>query len=81
MGIKDRRRLIRVGNYSTSVILPANLEKGEEATLAANRLILMDPRGEIDEAHLLEFLEEIIEPKLWQWMASVRASKKELGGA
>lgn len=68
MGIKEKRSNIPHGRYSTALILPANLEKGKESTLAANRLILVDPRGEITEDDLLEFLERYIEPAFWPWL-------------
>ena len=70
MGIKDRRSNIKHGRYSQALILPAMLKKGKESTLAANRLILVDPRGEITEDDLLEFLETYIEPNFWQWIKS-----------
>ena len=68
MGIKERRSNIPHGRYSTALILPAYLKKGKESTLAANRLILVDPRGEIPEDDLLEFLEKYIEPEFWPWL-------------
>jgi len=49
--------------------------KGKEATLAANRLMLVDPRGEIHEDDLLEFLERVIEPKLWPWLEEKRIER------
>ncbi len=79
MGIKDKRKLIRTGKYSTSVTLPASLEKGEEATLAANRLVLMDPRGKIPPEKLLEFLECYVEPNFWAWVKT--ATEPQGGGA
>ena len=68
MGFKDRRANNQHGKYSTALILPAKLAKGEESTLAANRLILVDPRGKIPEGDLLEFLETFIEPNFWSWI-------------
>jgi len=76
MGIKDRRSNIKHGRYSTALILPANIEKGTESTLAANRLVLVDPRGEISERDLLEFLETYIEPNFWPWIAEKKESPK-----
>ena len=76
MGIKDRRRILRVGNYSKAITLPAKLAKGEEVTLAANRLIILDPRGEIHENDLLDFLETIIEPQFWKWRESVNVARE-----
>lgn len=68
MGIKDKRSNIKHGRYSNVLVLPASIEKGPKSTLAANRLILVDPRGEIDECDLLEFLEQYIDPQLWFWL-------------
>jgi antitoxin component of MazEF toxin-antitoxin module len=67
VGLKDKRKIMHVGN-SEAVTLPANLVKGEEASIAADRLIIMDPRGEISEDDLLEFLETHIEPIFWEWL-------------
>ena len=75
MGIKDRRSNIKHGRYSQALILPAMLKKGKESTLAANRLILVDPRGEITEDDLLEFLETYIEPNFWPWIKSKGAQQ------
>jgi hypothetical protein len=66
--MKGRRSNIKWGIYSTAFVLPANLEKGSQSTLAANRLLLVDPRGEISENDLLEFLEKFIEPEFWPWL-------------
>lgn len=68
MGLKDRRSNNPQGKYSTALILPAMIVKGKQSTLAANRLILVDPRGEISEDDLLEFLERYIEPQFWPWL-------------
>jgi len=67
MGLKDRRSNIKWGRYSSALVLPASLEKGEESTMAGNRLLLVDPRAEINEEDLLEFLEKFIEPQFWPW--------------
>ena len=69
MGLKDRRANNPHGKYSKSLVLPAKLKIGKESTLAANRLILVDPRGEINEDDLLDFLEKYIEPQFWSWFA------------
>lgn len=74
LGIKDRRSNIPHGKYSKALVLPASIEKGDESTLAANRLMLVDPRGEISEVDLLEFLEKYIEPKFWSWIKEKEAS-------
>ena len=75
MGIKDRRANIKHGKYSQALILPSKLKKGKESTLAASRLILVDPRGEITEDDLLEFLETYIEPNFWPWIKSKEVQK------
>lgn len=76
MGLKDRRKNLRHGLYSTAIVLPAKIKKGETSTLAAGRLILIDPRGEISEDDLLEFLERFVEPEFWSWF---QQKKKEVG--
>lgn len=68
MGIKDKRSNIPHGKYSKALVIPAAIEKGENSTLAANRLMLVDPRGQISEQDLLEFLETFIEPNFWPWI-------------
>jgi hypothetical protein len=75
MGLKDKRSNIKWGRYSSVLVLPASLEKGEQSTLAANRLILVDPRGEISESDLLEFLEVYVEPNFWPWIKKKETSK------
>jgi len=69
MAIATKRKNIEQGG-STLVSIPAALQKGEVTTMAADRLILADPRGDIPEADLLEFLETYVEPQLWQWLKS-----------
>jgi len=76
MGIKDRRSNIPHGKYSKVLVLPAPIEKGKESTLAANRLLLVDPRGEITESDLLEFLETYIEPNFWPWIAKKKEASQ-----
>lgn len=77
MGLKDRRANIKHGQYSRALVLPAKIKKGTESTLAANRLILVDPRGEISEDDLLEFLERFVEPQFWGWVKEKEAPKNE----
>jgi len=72
MGIKTTRRNIPHGKYSKALVIPASIEKGENSTLAANRLLLVDPRGEIPEQDLLEFLETYLEPNFWPWIKRKR---------
>ncbi|MFQ5758619.1 MAG: hypothetical protein ACE5IF_02960 [Candidatus Bathyarchaeia archaeon] len=68
MGLKDKRSNIKHGKYSRVLVLPASLKIGEESTLAANRLVLVDPRGEINEDDLLQFMENFVEPYFWSWI-------------
>lgn len=75
MGLKDKRSNIKWGRYSSVLVLPSSLEKGEQSTLAANRLILVDPRGKIPESYLLEFLEVYVEPNFWPWIKKKETSK------
>ena len=77
MGLRDRRSNIKRGRYSIALTLPAKMEVGKESTLATNRLVLVDPRGEIHEDDLLQFLETFIEPKFWPWLEELRKRKKE----
>ena len=57
------------------MVLPASIEMGEKSTLAANRLVLVDPRGEIHEDDLLQFLEKFVEPNFWTWIRNKEAKK------
>jgi len=74
MGFADRRCNVKRG-YSTSLVIPAKLKVGKESTLAGGRLILLDPRGEIDENDLLDFYETYVAPQFWIWLKS--KDKKE----
>lgn len=74
--MKARRSIWR-NHASSAMNIPAALEKGREATIAANRIMLVDPRGEIDESDLLQFLESEIEPRLWTWLATKSQKGKE----
>ena len=68
MGLKTRRVNCPQGKYSKTLVIPAGLKTGKESTIAANRLMLVDPRGEIPEDDLLDFLEKYIEPEFWPWL-------------
>jgi hypothetical protein len=65
--IKARRKNFRSGT-SHVLAIPAALEIGQSSTLAANRVMLVDPQGKIAEGDLLEFLESKVEPVLWAWL-------------
>jgi hypothetical protein len=78
MGLKDRRTAIELGD-SIAITIPFVLidkeRKPKEVTLAADRLMIVDPRGEINEDELLEFLEEHLEPEFWAWYKKRKESK------
>lgn len=74
MGIKDVRSNIKHGKYSRALVLPASLKIGAKSTIAANRLILVDPRAEISKEDLLQFLEEHVEPEFWNWLHKKKLS-------
>ena len=73
--IKSRRRNYQIGG-SKAVTYPSDITVGEEATLAGNRLLLIDPRGEINEDDLEEFLEKHVEPAFWKWWEQKKAAKR-----
>jgi len=73
LGLKDTRKIFRTSQYTKAITLPSKLKIGKVATLAADRLILIDPRGEIPEDKLLEFLERFVEPNFWVWLESLRS--------
>lgn len=73
--IKSRRRNYQIGG-SKAVTYPSDITVGEEATLAGNRLLLIDPRGEINEDDLEEFLEKHVEPAFWKWWKQKEAAKR-----
>lgn len=68
MGMKDKRTILKLGKYSNAITIPSKMKVGDSATLAGNRLIIMDPRGEIHEDDLLQFLEKFVEPNFWPWI-------------
>jgi len=57
--------------------IPAGIVVGEESTIAAGRLLLIDPKGEIDEKELLAFYEEMIEPTFFSWLEARKTKQKE----
>jgi hypothetical protein len=72
MGLATRRRVTArgAGGSSKSIVIPSKLKVGDTATIAANRLMIVDPRGEISEDDLLQFLEKFVEPQFWPWLKS-----------
>ena len=75
LGITGTRNVLKTGKYSRAVTIPAKIKTGETVTMAGSRLIIMDPRGEINENDLLEFLETYIEPNFWPWIKSKQVQK------
>ena len=73
MGLAVRRKNRRIGQSSDFLNIPKPIVVGEESTIAANRLILADPRGEYHERDLLEFLENCLEPAFWEWRKAHKA--------
>lgn len=74
MGMCGIAKNYTVGN-SRAMRLPPGLKIGTDSTFACNRIILSDPRGEIDAEDLLEFLESVIEPRFWEWWEKKKAVK------
>ena len=64
MGIKSKRKNVKIGD-SVGITYPYLASIGKFSTLAGNRLFLIDPRGEITEEELLEFMETEIEPRFY----------------
>ena len=75
--IHDKRKVFRTGKYTRAISLPSKLMIGKIATLAADRLILVDPRGEITDIELLKFMEKYIEPNLWSWVKEREQPSRE----
>jgi hypothetical protein len=68
MTIAVRRRNRTIGKVSRFLNIPMPVLAGEESTIVAGRIIVADPRGEIPESELQEFMEEFVEPVFWVWM-------------
>lgn len=77
MGIRARRKVYRMGN-SKSLSIPPELVTGKEHTMAADRILIADPRGEIPEDELHDFLEEVVEPLFRQRFFPGTAQNKEV---
>ena len=73
--IKHRRRNYQLGG-SKAMTYPSDVTVGDEATVAGNRLLIVDPRGEIDENDLAEFLEKHVEPVFWKWWQQKEAARR-----
>ncbi len=74
--LKSRRRNFRQGG-STVLTIPALLDVGEVSTVAADEIMLVDPRGRIHEDDLLQFLREVVEPEFWKRFSSSRPKGQE----
>jgi hypothetical protein len=72
---KWRRRNYQLGG-SRALTYPSDITVGEEASVAGNRLLLIDPRGEINEDELEEFLEKHVEPAFWKWWRTKEVAKR-----
>lgn len=70
MGISVKRQNRRIGRSSDYLNIPKPIKAGKASTIAASRLILADPLGEISESDLLEFMERYVEPAFWKWYQS-----------
>ena len=55
--------------------MPAGLAVGDECSLAADRLVLLDPRGEIPARDLLLLLEGL-EPEVWRLVAEQKKGSR-----
>lgn len=73
--MKWRRRNYQLGG-SKAVTYPGSVVVGEEATIAGDRLLLIDPRGEISEDELLEFMEKHVEPAFQTWWGQKEALRR-----
>lgn len=77
MGIAVRGKNRKIGVNSSYLVIPRPVKAGDESTIAVGRLLLADPRGEINENDLLELLEEHIEPLYHRWRDTKRHIKKK----
>jgi len=64
--LKTRRKVIAIGT-SHALTIPSQLERGSEVTLAADRVMLVDPQGEIAEDDLMGLL-QLIEEDLYEML-------------
>lgn len=78
MGIIGRRSISRSGKFSRVMTFPAGMKMGKTASFAATRLLLVDPRGEIEPDVLLNLL-ETIESQIWEWINKDKGSQNQAG--
>ena len=82
MSIAIKSRLYEIkdkeGKTLTRLVrLPKGIKVEKDISIAGGRLLLMDPRGEIDENELREFFEQEVEPRYWAWITAKRKVKAE----
>ena len=77
--IKTRRRTFPIGG-SRGVTLPGGMKIADEVSMAAGRLILIDPTGRIPEDKLLQVLAQQIEPHVSRWEAESLGEAPPEGG-
>ena len=65
--LRDKRKVINFGT-SKAITIPANTVTGEEVTMAVDRIMIVDLKGEISEDELAEFLESYVQPELYEWL-------------
>ena len=62
--LRRRQKVLHLSR-SRAVVIPHGIESADEATLAVDRLLLVDPRGEFSEADLGRMLEHL-QPLIWK---------------
>jgi hypothetical protein len=73
--ISGRRRNYKLGG-SNAMTYPGDVVVGKEATIAGERLLIIDPQGEINENDLAEFMETHINPAFWKWYRQKEAARR-----
>ena len=73
--IKSRRRNYQLGG-SKALTYPSDVVVGDEASVAGNRLLLIDPRGEIDENDIRENNGCWGEGPFWKWWRQKEAVRR-----
>ena len=81
MGIVEKYKVYEMkknGITQTRMIrIPKGIQSGREASIVGNRVLLIDPRGEIDTESLLDFFEECVEPAFWNWFVKWKDREKQ----
>ena len=62
---------------SRGIVLPAFLPHRDKVGIAVNRLMVVDPLGEVPEDVLLEVLVRVLEPELRRRMAELETQDGE----